>query len=193
MTFPKAQFQSVTLLDVQLARVYLPYLVALARERKTCTYTELVDLAKIDHPDLPDVQKAIAVSTGRRLDVIKHYCEDEGLPDLASIVVGKASGECGSFPGEHLDPAAARAEVFAKDWSEIFPSIEVYFDNSTKRDAPRKTRKEQATKLMSEHYKLHRARYPTSITGRREQIIQMLMGGMEPEEAFASVVAQLSR
>lgn len=193
MTLPNAQFQSVTLLDVQLARVYLPYLVELARERKTCTYSDLVDLAKIDHPNRTDVQKAIAISTGRRLDVIKRYCEDEGLPDLASIVVGKTSGECGSFPGEHSDPAAARAEVFAKDWSEIFPSIEIYFDNPPKRDAQRKTRKEQATQLMSEHYKLHRARYPAAIASQREQIIQMLMDGMEAEEAFASAVAQLSR
>ena len=46
---------------------------------------------------------------------------------------------------------------------------------------------------MSEHYKLHRARYPASITGRREQIIQMLIEGMEPEEAFAAIVAQLAR
>ncbi len=190
---PKVQFQSVTLLDVQLARIFLPYLVALAREQRTCTYTELVELAKRDHPNQPEVQKVIAVSVGRRLDVIKHYCEIEGLPDLASLVVGKASGECGSFPGEHADPRAVRAEVFAKDWAEIFPDIEVYFGNATKPDAPSKPRREQATQIMSEHYKQHRARYPASITGQRELIIQLLMEGMEPEAAFASVVARLSR
>jgi hypothetical protein len=193
MPLKNIQPPSVTLLDVQLAQVYLPYLVALARVGKTCTYAELIALSKRDYPGRPEVQRAIAVSTGRRLDVIKHYCEAEGLPDLASLVVGKASGECGSFPGEHADPAEARAKVFAQDWDEIRPGIAIYFTDASKQEGPRMTRREQATQLMADHYKLHRARYPTGIATKRAQIIKLLMAGLDPEAAFATAAAELSR
>jgi hypothetical protein len=140
MTLPDDQFQNVTLIDIQLARIYLPFLVKCAREGSTCTYTDLVDRAKVTHPANPDVQRAIPVSTGRRLEVIRLYCKAEGLPDLASLVVGKNSGECGIFYLKHFDPVAARAAVFDMDWNRILPDIDGYFDYTTTKITPRKTR-----------------------------------------------------
>jgi hypothetical protein len=45
---------------------------------------------------------------------------------------------------------------------------------------------------MSDYFKANRATLPQAITGQREQILQMLIEGFEPEEAFAAVAAQLN-
>lgn len=45
-----------------------------------------------------------------------------------------------------------------------------------------------AKKMMEEHYKAHKARLPANIKEFREAIIQLLMDGLPPEEAFAAAV-----
>ena len=193
MALPDGQFQNITLLDIQLARIYLPILVKCAREGRTCTYTELVDEAKAGHVSNADVQKAIPVSTGRRLEVIRLYCKSEDLPDLASLVIGKNSGECGSFYLKHFDPVSARAAVFAMDWNRLLPDIDGYFEYTTTKITPRTIRKaETARQLMSDYFKENRTRLPQSIVSQREQILQMLVEGFDPEEAFAAATLQLS-
>ncbi len=187
MPLPTQFAQNITLLDIQLARVYLPLLVDLARRKETCTYTELVDLAKENHPENPDVQQAIPVSTGRRLEVIRLYCEQESLPDLAALVTSKSSGECGSFYIRHFDPVTARAAVFAKDWNEVLPDIDGYFDYTARRVTPRMSRSAgEAKLLMATHYRDHRDAYPKAIIGKREYILDMLKEGFDVGEAFAA-------
>lgn len=186
-------YQNITLLDVQLARVYLPFLVELARKKGVWTYSELVDAAKRAHPDLCHVQNAIPVSAGRRLEVIRLYCNEEGIPDLASLVVSKASGECGSFYVENFDPVSARAAVYARDWKGDIPDIDGYFDYSERQVKPRKVRKvEEARQIMSDHYRANRSRYPLSITEVRSFIIERLVEGLDAEEAFEQALAALS-
>ena len=193
MTLPDGQFQNITLLDIQLARIYLPILVKYAREGRTCTYTELVGEAKAGHISNADVQKAIPVSTGRRLEVIRLYCKSEELPDLASLVVGKNTGECGSFYLKHFNPASARAAVFAMDWNRLLPDIDGYFDHTTTKITPRTVRRvEIARHLMSDYFKANRTKLPQSVVSQREQILQMLVEGFEPEEAFAAATLQLN-
>lgn len=185
-------YQNITLLDVQLARIYLPFLVELARDKNVWTYTQLVDAAKRAHPGLGHVQNAIPISAGRRLEVIRLYCSEEGIPDLASLVISKASGECGSFYVRNFDPVSARAAVYARDWRGDVPDIDGYFDYSERQVKPRKVRKvEEARQLMSDHYKANRSRYPASITTVRSFIIDRLMEGFDADEAFGQALADL--
>ena len=96
MQDPKqSQYAKVTLVDVQLASAYYPLLVDLAKHKHCVTYGELVDKAKAEYPDRQVVQRAIAVSTGRRLDVVRMFTTERNLPDLTSLVINKGSGECG--------------------------------------------------------------------------------------------------
>lgn len=46
----------------------------------------------------------------------------------------------------------------------------------------------EALKMMAEHYKAHRALLPANIKEFREAIIQLLMDGLPPEEAFSEAV-----
>ena len=194
MALPAQYAQNITLLDIQLARVYLPILVELARHRTTCTYTALVDRAKAEHPDRREVQQAIPVSTGRRLEVIRLFCEAEELPDLAALVTSKGSGECGSFYIRHFDPVAARAAVFAKDWNEVLPDIDGYFDHTVRLVTPRPYRKQpEAKRLMADHHRENRDRYPKEIAAQRGFILEMIAEGFDPSEAFAAAVAQMTQ
>lgn len=45
-------YENVTLIDIQLASVYYPILVDLAKHKHCLTYTELVDRAKHENPTI---------------------------------------------------------------------------------------------------------------------------------------------
>src|SRR3989339_1531435 len=73
-------YTNITLTDVQLASAYYPILVDLAKHKHCLTYGELVDRAKTEYPDKAVVRNAIAVSTGRRLDVVRLFTSERDLP-----------------------------------------------------------------------------------------------------------------
>lgn len=87
---------NITLNDVQLARAYYPILIDLAKHKHCLTYGELVNKAKEMYPDLEYVKNAIAVSTGRKLDVVRLFTVEENLPDITSLIINQDKGECRS-------------------------------------------------------------------------------------------------
>ena len=110
-------FTNVTMTDVQLASAYYPILIDLAQHKHCLTYGELVERAKSEYPDRLVLQMAIAVSTGRRLDIVRAFTEERGYPDLSSLVISKgtesvASGLLGtltrSLPGRQCSPLTGR-------------------------------------------------------------------------------------
>ncbi|MEI8158681.1 MAG: hypothetical protein WCH60_17595 [Burkholderiales bacterium] len=186
MPKPKqSQYTNVTLVDVQLASSYYPMLVDLAKHKHCLTYGELVERAKVEYPDRAVVQKAIAVSTGRRLDVVRMFTSDRELPDLTSLVINKGSGECGVGFTRSFDPKAAREEVFAFDWNAVTTDFDGFVKHTETAIKPRKPVKEaKALELMSTHYQLNKANLPPSIRESREQVVELIMEGFSPEEAF---------
>lgn len=86
-----------------------------AKQKQRVTYGELVAKAKLAYPGSEVVQQAIAVSTGRRLDVVRRFTNERGLPDLTSLVVNQGSGECGVGFTRSFDPQAARDAAFDFD------------------------------------------------------------------------------
>jgi len=186
MQDPKqSQYANVTLVDVQLASAYYPLLVDLAKHKHCLTYGELVDRAKAEYPDRQVVQKAIAVSTGRRLDVVRMFTAERNLPDLTSLVINKGSGECGIGFTRSFDPAVARKEVFSFDWSAVSTDFDGFVQHTENAIKPRKPVKEaKALELMSAYFQANRATLPSSIREHREQIVELIMEGFSPEEAF---------
>ncbi len=191
MPTPESFYANVTLNDVQLASAYYPILVDLASHKHCLTYGELVERAKVKYPDRAVVQKAIAVSTGRRLDVVRMFTEERGLPDLTSLVISKGSGECGSGFTAHFDPVATREKVFAFDWSAVSLDFDGFVKHSEIAVTPRKKVKEpKALELMAAHFRANRASLPGSVRDRREWIVELIMDGFSPEEAFAQALAR---
>lgn len=179
-------YANITLADVQLASVYYPILIELAKHKHCLTYGELVERAKSLYPDKPVVQKAIAVSTGRRLDVVRIFTSERGLPDLTSLIINKGLGECGIGFTQHFDPKVTREQVFAFDWSGVSTDFDGFVQHTESAVKPRKKVKEQkALELMAEYFKIHRSTLPVSVREHRELIVELIMEGFSPEEAFA--------
>ena len=178
-------YKNITLNDVQLAAVYYPLLIELAKHKHNLTYGELVDRAKENHPDKDYVQKAIAVSTGRKLDVVRIFTSERDLPDVTSLIINKNDGECGTGFTDHFDPEKARSEVFTYDWSEVSAEFDIYIETVEKQTTKRKRIKRPAAlKIMSAYYNENKESYPLSIKDKREEIIVLLMEGFSAEESF---------
>lgn len=183
-------YSNITLTDVQLASAYYPILIDLAKHKHCLTYGELVEHAQHLYPDRPVVQNAIAVSTGRRLDVVRIFTSERELPDLTSLIINKGMGECGIGFTQHFDPKAVREQVFAFDWSEVSTDFDGFVKHTESAIKPRKkVKKPQALELMAEYYKQHKDTLPASIREHREMIVELIMEGFLPEEAFAQVQA----
>ncbi|NRB38352.1 MAG: hypothetical protein HRU20_07765 [Pseudomonadales bacterium] len=181
-------YKNITLNDVQLAAAYYPILIELAKHKHCLTYGKLVDQAKEMHPDLEYVQNAIAVSAGRKLDVVRIFTSERDMPDVSSLIINKGQGECGSGFTDYFDPEAARTEVYAYDWSEVSTEFDVYIEAAEKNAIPKKLRKRpEALSLMSSYYKNNKANYPASIKDLREEILILLMEGFTEREAFDQV------
>ncbi|WP_323845692.1 hypothetical protein [Microbulbifer magnicolonia] len=182
-------YKNVTLTDVQLAAAYYPILIGLAKHKHCMTYGELVDKAKAEYPERPEVQNAIAVSAGRRLDIVRLFTDERELPDLTSLIINKGSGECGSGYTQHYNPVQAREEVYARDWSNVSTEFDLYIEGVQQQITPRKKRSKKAAKdLMFTYYREHKATLPKSVQDSRELIIELLMEGFSQEDAFAQAV-----
>lgn len=189
MTRAETPFKNVTPVDVQLASAYYPLLVEVARQRACITYGDLVARAKARHPGNPVVQKALAVSTGRRLDVVRQFTRARGLPDLTSLVINGAKGECGGGFTRSFDPVRVRKEVFAFDWEAVVPEFQGFVEEAMRAAKPQKRVPEsKALEVMAEHYQQHKHELPASIRQHRELLVEMIMEGFTAEEAFAHVL-----
>lgn len=190
MTDPtESLYKNITLNDVQLASIYYPILVDLAKHKHCLTYSELVAKAKELHPTNQVAQRAIAVSAGRKLDVVRIFTAERELPDLTCLVINKGSGECGTGFTQYFDPVASREKVFAFDWSAVSTDFDGYIKHTETVITPRKRRKEsEARALMSEYYQQHKDSLPSSVRERREAIIELLVEGFSQEEAFAQAL-----
>ncbi|AZE90101.1 hypothetical protein [Pseudomonas orientalis] len=186
-------YENVTLIDVQLASVYYPILVDLAKHKHCLTYTELVDRAQHENPDNEVVRNAIPVSTGRRLDVVRLFTDERGLPDLTSLVISKGTGECGSFFTRHFDPVAARAQVFSYDWNTATTDFAGFVEVTEKAVKPRtKVKKPQARERMAAYYQANKTGMPSDVKAYRDAIIELIMEGFSDEEAYSMALRQPS-
>lgn len=179
-------YKNITLNDVKLASAYYPILIDLAKHKHCLTYSELVDKAKELYPSKAVVQRAIAVSSGRKLDVVRLFTSERELPDLSSLIINKKIGECGPLYTEHFDPVAAREKVFAFDWRTVSNDFDGYIKHTETVITPRKRRKEpEALKIMAQFYSQNKETLPLTVRDEREFIVELLMEGFSAEEAFS--------
>jgi hypothetical protein len=182
-------YKNITLNDVQLASAYYPILIDLARHKHCLTYSELVERAKTMYPDKPVVQNAIAVSTGRKLDVVRLFTAERELPDLTCLIIGKVTGECGDLFTKHFDPVSARNLVFSTDWSAVSTDFDGYIKHRETTVTPRKKVKEpKALEMMSAYFQEHKADFPRTLREQRPLILELLKEGFSAQEAFSQAL-----
>ncbi len=191
---PQGRERHPTPIDVQLAAAYYPMLVDVARRKQTITYSELVARTKAENPLKEVVQRAIATSAGRRLDVVRMFTTERNLPDLSSLVINGGTRECGRGFTASFDPKTVRAGVFAFDWSNVQTDFNWFVTLETKAAAPKKKIIEADAKvLMHGYYCQHRAELPATIATQRDLIVRLLMAGYPVDEAFEQAVTELQK
>lgn len=182
---------SPTSTDLELALAFYAVLVDVARRHETLTYGQLVDQAKAAFPGNETVQNAIPVSVGRRLDFVRSFTEKRQLPDLSSLVINKATGECGVGFTRNFNPQEARARVFAHEWQSVSTEFTGAVAAAKERSKPRRNvTEESAGQLMYAYFNAHKSSLPASVKNHRQEIIRLIMAGIEPSEAFAQVLRQ---
>ncbi len=180
-----SNYKNVTAIDLEVASVYYPILIANAKNRSTVTYGELVQLAKSLHPDNIIIQKTIPVSIGRRLDVVRIFTNELNLPDVTSLVINAAT----KVPTQPrlID---VQISVFAFDWTNVKTNFDGFIERIKISIKPRKKYKEkEALELMSKHYHANKDSLPASVRERRELIIELIMEGFSAEDAFSQAMA----
>jgi hypothetical protein len=191
----------ITVNDWALAGAYYPILVDLAKQQKTVTYGELISIAKTTYPERREVQRAIAISTGRALGVMRKYTR-EIHPDLACLVVNKSKMECGKGYSKFFDGEAERKKIAAfKSWNEVLSSFDGFKDKqpvmtryirATKASAVGTVNKKEATERMAAYFTMNRATLPISVKDHREFIVGLIMKGSSEEQAFAEAVKRIA-
>ncbi|CAM4206176.1 hypothetical protein VINE108521_13220 [Vibrio neonatus] len=181
-------YANITLNDVQLAAIYYPILINIARHKHCLTYGELVTQAKELNPDVEYVQRAIPVSAGRKLDVVRLFTSERGLPDVTSLIINKTMGECGNGVSEHFNPVKLREEVFAYDWTSVSEDFDMYIETAEQKATPpiRLSRNDAKTMTL-DFFKANKASLPTAISQHRDDIINLILDGYKTEEAFKLV------
>jgi len=183
----------ITETDLAVAAAIYPILVECARQSpaRTMTYGALANEAKVRVPGDEAVQKAIPISLGRRLDVVRMFLDREALPDLTVLIVNAGTGEVGSAFG--ANPDKVRAEVAAFDWSAVAEEFNLHIAGLRKgieaTQRPKITR-DSAKEMMSDYARDHRAALPKDIGEKREAIIKMISSGHSAEDAFRQAGAQ---
>jgi hypothetical protein len=183
--------QNLTSTDLELAAAYYPILVELAQQRRCLSYGELLSEAQRRYPDQPVVQRAIPVSTGRRLDVIRLFCAEHNIPNLSALILNKERREAGSGidqpvdPKDAVDPKETCEAIFAYDWSELTLEFDDYLTLRRRAPTPRKkVSAATARTLMAEHYAVHKMSLPKDVVRHREVILGLIEKGGTAAEAF---------
>ena len=114
--------KNITTKDIELARVYFTLLVEVAIQCKTIEYGSLVQLSKKRYKNNIVVQKSIATTLGRRLNVLRKHTNKLGLADISSLVVGKGTKKSGV--SYHLDSMKERQKVYKIYWLEHYCQIQ---------------------------------------------------------------------
>lgn len=122
---------NITETDLAIASALYPVMVECARQSppRKLTYGQLLDEAQERFPEIEAVQRAIPISLGRRLDVVRMFLNEHALPDLTGLIVNADTGEVGSAFG--ADPVHVREQVAAFDWSTVAAPPTQYHLGST--------------------------------------------------------------
>lgn len=178
--------------DLELGSVYWSLLVDFAKNSKgeVLTYGQLIQNAKDAYPDNAAVANAIAVSIGRKLEVVVWFCAQNELPDLACLVVNQ-SGRPGDSYQKLATWEAEKQKVANYDWANIQIKFETVIKQELAKTVKLKKRTEdEALKVRYEHWKENKHHYPAKPTEEQKlDMLHLLMEGHDAEYAFQQAFA----
>ncbi len=153
------------------------------------TYGDLLTLARSLHPKDAVLGRAVPVGIGPKLLFVEGFCASQGYPNLACLAVNKTTQRPG--PGYTSDWEADRHAVAGFDWSAADARLPAYADTIRATIPARmKPRKERpADVAWYAYFCSHRAACEKLTQEDKQEIINLLMAGLDPESALQRVLA----
>lgn len=178
-----------TINDIRVGTKLFSVLVSKARSRPGMTvyYGDLLKQARVSFPEDAEVQRAVPVGIGMKLLFVQAFCDSNGYPNLACLAVNKGKQIPGvSYPG---DWEKEMREVAAFDWDKVQPVLDDYARDAIAVATPlRRLKETHARDLLYAHFKENRAAYVSFDDSDREEMVDILMTGVEVQRALDMVL-----
>ncbi|KFI09105.1 hypothetical protein [Massilia sp. BSC265] len=153
------------------------------------TYGDLLTLARSLHPKDEVLGRAVPVGLGPKLQFVQGFCLVHGYPNLACLAVNRETLR--PAPGYQGDWEADRRAVAGFDWSVADARLPAYVDamraGVPARFKPRKER--PADVAWYAYFCSHRAACGNLLPEDKQEIINQMMAGLDPETALGRVLA----
>ena len=152
---------------------------------RTAAVKRLVELAlaSLPKPHTEDVIDDVFSAIERNPDWLKEY---QGLcGDLGRTVVNTWGGfwVASSVGRSSVKQVSSEKSKLIDSYSKLSP---------TKTKAGKKVKEPEALQAMAAYYQQHKTELPARVRNYRELIVELLMQGLGPEEAFSAVLANRS-
>lgn len=153
------------------------------------TYGDLLTLARSLHPKDEVLGRAVQVGIGPKLQFVEGFCAAHGFPNLACLAVNRETMR--PAPGYQGDWDADRRAVAGFDWSAADAQLPAYVAAMRARVPARfKPRKERpADVAWYAYFCSHRAACEKLEPEDKQEIINQMMAGLDPETALSRVLA----
>lgn len=153
------------------------------------TYGDLLTLARSLHPKDEVLGRAVPVGIGPKLLFVEAFCAGHGYPNLACLAVNRESLR--PRPGYQGDWEADKRAVADFDWGAADAQLAAYVEAMRAKVPARfKPRKERpADVAWYAYFCSHRAACEKLVPEDKQEIINQMMAGLDPETALARVLA----
>lgn len=181
-------FSDFTLNDIHVGTRLYTALVAHAHATGGAPvfYSDILQKAKALDPDDDKLQRAVPIGIGMKLLFVEAFCVSHGYPNLACLAVNRATG----MPGDRYkgDWEAEKRAVAAFDWSTAQAKLDAYVRHAKLVATPRKRRShDDALEQRWKHYSANRQAYAGFTEEDRDEVLNLLIEGFEPDEAHRRV------
>ena len=177
--------------DIDVGARLVEALVRQARSLRgmPITYGDLLMLARSLHPKDAVLGRAVPVGIGPKLQFVEGFCGAHGYPNLASLAVNRETLR--PAPGYAGDWEADKRAVAGFDWSVAEAGLAAYADAMRAKVPARfKPRKERPVDVAwYAYFCSHRAACDKLTSEDKQEIINQMMAGLDPETALARVLA----
>ncbi len=153
------------------------------------TYGDLLTLARSLHPKDEALGRAVTVGIGPKLLFVEGFCAANGYPNLACLAVDRDSLR--PRPGYRGDWEADLRAVAGFDWRAADAQLAAYVHAMRAKVPARfKPRKERpADVAWYAYFCSHREACDKLGPEDKQEIINQMMAGLDPETALARVLA----
>lgn len=153
------------------------------------TYGDLLTLARSLHPKDEVLGRAVPVGIGAKLQFVESFCATHGLPNLACLAVNRETLRPG--PAYQGDWEAEKRAVAGFDWGSVDGQLAAYVEAMRAKVPARfKPRKERpADVAWYAYFCSHRAACDKLTPEDKQEIINQMMAGLDPETALGRVLA----